>query len=192
MLVGINHLPTEVFIIDAVKNYKKGPLYSFLSGKDFFLKEELFGLIPGDTIFHPKVFDSLSLIKIESEICYLFYYVGKKEPSVHDVILITDEDNRIIRVEFYSEIMKNKQNSTEDTNGYKILIPLLLLNAGFFLYAQIGTENKENLKTKVIEMLIPYIRTTKRFRAIEISGAKRYYVDLDTPEDFEKVRDLLS
>ena len=176
---------TDLIPIDAADEYEDGPLYSFLSAKDHLVSMPLFAILPADTIFHPALFDTLRNIEYNAGYCYVFYYTTAQEPNDHDLVVILGEDNRVLRVEEY---YKMADRNHEFGGQYHLFIPFLVLNGYFFLYAEIG---KEQGKTKLIEMIKPYIRSTKKFLAYEVTGAEPYFVDLDQPEDFEKLDRVL-
>ena len=181
--VNIN---TDLSVVNASRVYKKGPLYSFLAAKEYLIKEELFALMPADTVFHPKVFDVIQNLTFESGKCYLLYY-ETVSPQHSDVIIITDtsETDNVIEVKYY----KDEQNPGK--GPYKVMVPIIFINGLFFVFAEAGLEASDFSKTKVIELIILYARSTKRFVAIPVNHAGITHVDLDTADDFKKVSKVI-
>lgn len=182
-------------IIDARPDYKKGPVYSFLAGLETLISDPLFALMPADTIFHPKIYDRIKDYEFDDSFGYILYYECEHAKE-NDIILLTDEieNSKVIRLERFSNLSNINKNIKENLISNpkaKIMIPLVFLPNSFFIYVQAGLESCGFSKNKVIDFLIPYVNSTKKFRAIQISGLSTCMVDLDTKEDFEKVKEML-
>ena len=193
---SISNIRVPLKIIDANPDWKKGPVYSFLSGMNNLISEILFALLPGDTVFHPKVFDLLQNTTFDQDHCYLLYYRSIK-PKENDIIIITDkkEQNRVIRLAPYQkhiEELKINFINEDSSDYYKVMIPLVLINGSFFLYVQAGLESCGYAKNKVIDFLIPYVNSTGKFKAIGFSDTSPCFVDLDTMKDFERVKSIIN
>ncbi len=194
-LKKLTTLRVPLKIVDARPDYQKGPLYSFLAGLETLIPEPLIALMPADTIFHPKIYDTIKSYQFDDTYGYILYFKCDHVKE-NDIILITDEcdTSKLIRLDYNSKLENRNNQLKENTNRddrYKIMIPLVFLPNSFFIYAQAGLEASGFSKNKVVDFLVPYVNTTKKFRAIEISGVSTCMVDLDTKEDFEKVKDVL-
>lgn len=183
----------RIKILNSGVNYKKGPLYSFLSitnDRTIVRRDKIFLLIPGDTYFSPYIFTEIfdkilrnfDTFKTKSIIFY---------QKIQGIILksIVDSEKQISIVkleqqkseETVKEIIQKKLYEVEDDEEVNQVLPILALN--YKLVNRIINIEKK-IAVRTIREIISYIIQHKKhaFHAIPIKSHNRFF-DIDTKSD---------
>lgn len=191
------YLKDKLLIIDSGIDYKLGPLYSFLSitkNNMIFKKENLFLVIPGDTIFE---FDLLSDIfttlinnynliheypiisyrKIELNILKEKYkYLIQKSPKFISIAQIERNNSK----KFLKAIQQEDLRVIKDIEFIRQIIPVFLFN--FKLVSEF-LKLKEKVSINTIREMINYvIGYGQKIIAIEIDNKFEFF-DIDSKLD---------
>ena len=186
-----------LYVVDATKDYKLGPLYSFLSftkNKQLYHTGFIYLIIPGDTIFDynlleeilSKISNNFDLIQQHS---FVFYRkIGLKPlKELYNV-------NRIIS---NAEITKlGSESILKRISQYKIkkvtpeivlnqIIPITILN--YDLINEILNLNQQKLNRTIWETLNHLIFKGKKIIAFEIESKYDFY-DIDYLTDLKQIK----
>ena len=181
---------TIISIINAEKEYQKGPLYSFLSiNKNFekYLKDDIFLVLPGDTIF------SKSLLKNVLRIITNQHVIFRETPAIFYQIIKTDDLLQLSKVSysileslperegFYHIKSIERENLNKSKGSVKKVVPIIC-----FPYILIRDMLNITLKMDFnsIRELINFLIKEKgqRFEFYELSSKYKFY-DIDSERD---------
>ena len=184
----------KIKIINSGENYKKGPLYSFLSitkDKAILRRNQIFLLIPGDTYFNPDIFTEIfnkilrdfNTVKTKS---FIFYQKIQgitlksevdSQKQISTVKLEREKSKDIIK-----EIQQKKLFEIDDNEEITQILPIFLFNCK--LINRIINAEKKISVTTIREILNYLIQQKKHtFYAIPIDSQYRFF-DIDTKSDF--------
>ncbi|MHA1931304.1 MAG: nucleotidyltransferase family protein [Promethearchaeota archaeon] len=189
-------LRSKIFIINSGNEYKKGPLYSFLSitSEKRILKRDLIYLVvPGDTYFEYNLISELiTSINTNSGLnqnnSMIFYQdlqgiklKKSEDPSkIISIINIKEfESTEIVR-----SIEQLKLTSISESRFYKKIIPVFIFNFKF-LQNIIDEEEKVSVKT-IREIINQLIKDNNIIYAYRLNPNYRYF-DIDTKLDLLKL-----
>jgi NDP-sugar pyrophosphorylase family protein len=188
----------KIKVINSGENYKKGPLYSFLSIKNdgtIIRRNIIFLLIPGDTYFNPdiyteifdKILGNLNTFKAKSLIFYQKIQgniVKSKADSEKRISIIKLEQQK--SEDIINEIIQKKLFEIDDDEEVNQLLPILAFN--YKLVNRILNAEKK-ISGSTIREIINYIIQQKKhlFYAISINPQYRFY-DIDTQSDLINIR----
>ncbi|QEE15954.2 NTP transferase domain-containing protein [Promethearchaeum syntrophicum] len=177
-------------IVDANPDYKKGPIYSFLSATIELIKEDQFLLLPADSIFTSSLFKYIVDHEFSKEICHLFYYKSDTIPSSGSQCLVCNFSKNSSVVENIVPLEKWKEEYLEQYNFYPILVPVIILPSTFF---EIAKKSLSSGAKNVISPLHSYcIKERKCFsHQIRFKSQNGIFYDFDTPNDLEKIRSII-
>ncbi|MHA1437274.1 MAG: NTP transferase domain-containing protein [Promethearchaeota archaeon] len=199
------NVPSEIFLIDSYEEYKKGPIFSFLSvinDKKFLIKKEIYIIIPGDTIFSYELItlimkslsNSLDIIK---NFPIIFYRTIKaNELKKYNYLLLKSDSKRISIIktvihnshEYLEEIIKNDLKKIDSFRQLKQIIPLFVIDYKFF---NIIKEIQKKINARTIHEILNYMcKRNRKIIAIE-TGFKSYFFDLDNKYDLIYFNNLL-
>jgi NDP-sugar pyrophosphorylase family protein len=183
----------KIQIINSGENYKKGPLYSFLSianDKAILRRSQIFLLIPGDTYFNPDIFTEIfdkilgnfNRIKTKSIIFYQKIQgitLKSKSDSKKGISIVKLEREK--SKEIIKEIIQKKLFEIDDNEEITQILPIFMFNAKFITRI-INTENKIPVRT--VREIINHIIQQKNHGicAIPINSQYRFF-DIDTKSD---------
>jgi choline kinase len=175
----------SINIHNSKKEYKKGPLYSFLSlvqYRNTLLNQQLI-VLPGDTIFDFELLKNIiSIINSYEASCTLFY----RESTIKSLNDYPKNELSILDVEEHVENIIVKRisqlhiSSYDDTVILKQLIPIISIDS-----ALLGTmsEIAEKFKIKTLRDIINKLIEQKMpVTAHRVDSAYKFY-DIDTIED---------
>lgn len=191
-------LKKRLIIIDALKQYKLGPLYSFLSitkNELFFQKKHVYLILPGDTIFQYELLNEVFSIinknlKLLLKYPLIFYRevsgISLKKKTKSKLISII-EIERIHSQKFLKTIKKKQLHNTPNSNHINQIVPIFLFSYDF-IQDIINTEKKIIAKT-IIEVVNYLISHQKEILAIKIDSDYNFY-DIDTKLDLDEMEKL--
>jgi len=190
-----------ITINNAGNRYKLGPLHSFLSitrNKLIFKTNELFLVIPGDTIFDYKLIEAILNLLRENyteanQKSIIFYRKTTKlalsketenyEPMRNEMVSFvrTKEKNSIQSVK---EIYQRNINTISDEEELNQIIPVFIITYDY-------VKNFENLSNKVklnkiIDAINLSIKNNMEFLACRVKSDQNFY-DIDTALDLTYV-----
>ncbi|MHA1458134.1 MAG: NTP transferase domain-containing protein [Promethearchaeota archaeon] len=190
-----------ITINNAGNRYKLGPLHSFLSitrNKLIFKTNELFLVIPGDTIFDYKLIEAILNLLRENyteanQKSIIFYRKTTKlalsketenyEPMRNEMVscVRTKEKNSIQSVK---EIYQRNINTISDEEELNQIIPVFIITYDY-------VKNFENLSNKVklnkiIDAINLSIKNNMEFLACRVKSDQNFY-DIDTALDLTYV-----
>ncbi|MHA2005958.1 MAG: sugar phosphate nucleotidyltransferase [Promethearchaeota archaeon] len=188
-------LQNKITLINSGLDYKKGPLYSFLSIIDEnFLsnKEFLYLVLPGDTYFEKDLIDimitsiteNLEFIQNNSVVFYQKLQKIKLKNTLSPEILISVVN---IKEGHPLEIVRGINQINLGSIDYGIyfrrLIPVFVFNYNF-IQEIINTEKNFSVKT-LREIVNKIIKDRDIFYAIPLNSKLKFY-DIDTKSDLVK------
>ena len=189
---------SETLIINNAGNrYKLGPLHSFLSitsNKRVFKTNELFLVIPGDTIFEYKLLEEiLNLVKENytkfNQNSIIFYrrtnkLALSKEPAnfklMRNTLLSCIRTREMGSKQYVKEIYQRNINTLSDEEEFNQIIPV-------FIISYEDVKNFENLANKIklnkiVDAINSSIKNKLKFLACQVNSDKSFY-DIDTALD---------
>lgn len=188
-----NSLRNKILIINSGNDYKKGPLYSFLSitkEKSILKKDLIYLVFPGDTYFESNLIKEL-IISIKKDFSFIqnnsiiFYQElqGKnlKNPNTLNKSISIIKTERQESMEIVKEIRQIKLTSISESAYYKRIIPIFVFNYKF-IENIIETETKVSVKT-IREIINILIKGKKILYAFCLKSNSRFF-DIDTRLDY--------
>ncbi len=193
-----NPYKSETIIINNAGNrYKLGPLHSFLSitrNKRVFKTNELFVVIPGDTIFDYKLMkEILNLLKENyakvNQNSIIFYRrtnklalnketekFGQMRNKMLSCIKTKEKDSK----QYVKEIYQRNTNTLSDEEEFNQIIPIFIITYDY-------VKNFENLASKVklnkiVDAINSSIKNEMEFLAYRVKSDANFY-DIDTALD---------
>ena len=185
-------LKEKIFVINSGNDYKKGPLYSFLSitNEKSILKRDLIYLVfPGDTYFEFNLISEIiTTIKNVNDLIHgnsiIFYQklqgIKLKEKEDLNKTISTINTEELESMEIVRKIEQQKLNSISESAFYKRIIPVFVFNFKF-LENIIEAEKKSSVKT-IREIVNLLIKRQSILYAYSLNPDYRFY-DIDTKLD---------
>ena len=186
-------LHEKIKLIDSGENYKKGPIYSFLSitnDRTILKRNKFFLLIPGDTYFDPDIFPEIfdkilrafDVFKTKS---LIFYQKLKgnllKSKADYDKRISIVKLEQLKSEENIKEIKQKKIFEIDNDEEVNRILPIIAFNYKF-VNRIINAEKEISVST--IREAVNYIIQQKKhaFRAIPIKSHYKFF-DIDTQSD---------
>ncbi len=181
----------KLFVIDSKGQYKKGPLYSFLSitqNNSLFRKDCIYILIPGDTIFQFNLLNQIITLLLKD-----FKYFQENPAMFYRKILISDlKKIQIPKMISTADIEKKHQQcvlkkikkqdlqALSDSDYVRQVIPISIFPYSFLInlleqvnYAQVNTFSQ------IINDMI-----TRDYNVLALKMSNEYqFFDIDTKSD---------
>lgn len=187
-----NTLKGKILIVNSGDDYKKGPLYSFLSitkEKSILKKDSIYLVFPGDTYFEFNLISELiTSIKNNSALIQgnsiIFYQelqgiklIKTEDPSK---TISTVNTEKLESMEIVRNIEQLKLNSIAESAFYKQLIPVFVFDFKF-LENIIDAEKEVSVKTirEIVNYLIKGGNSLYAYRLNPNYG----FIDIDTKFD---------
>lgn len=193
-----NLYKSETIIINSAGNrYKLGPLHSFLSitsNKRVFKTNELFLVIPGDTIFDYKLIEEiLNLVKENytkvNQNSIIFYRRTSKLAlnkeiekfgPIHNKMLSCVRTKEKGSKQYVTEIYQRNINSYSDEEEFNQIIPMFIITYDY-------VKNFESLASKIklnkmVDAVNSSIKNEMEFLACGVKSNLNFY-DIDTALD---------
>jgi NDP-sugar pyrophosphorylase family protein len=184
----------KLIIIDSEKDYRLGPLFSFLSiikNKDFFTPKNHYLVIPGDTIFDYHIFKEVLFIisrNFESikKHPFVFYRTMGLKPLKElyniDKIISSAEIDKLDSEIILKEITQMKINDIPPKNLINQLIPITVIS--YNSINKILNLKRKNLNKTIWETLNYIIFNGSKVLAFEIEE-KYFFYDIDYLNDMK-------
>ena len=196
---------SEAIIINNAGNrYKLGPLHSFLSitrNKQVFKTNELFLVIPGDTIFNYKIMkEILNLLKENytkvNQNSIIFYRRTNKLALNKETEKFEPMRNKMISCvrtkekgskQYVKEIFQRNINTLSNEEDFNQIIPMFIITYDY-------VKNFENLASKIklnkiVDAINSSIKNEMEFLACRVKSDQNFY-DIDTALDLTFVNRL--
>lgn len=187
------YLYEKIKVINSGENYKKGPLYSFLSitnDRTILRRNKFFLLIPGDTYFDPdifpEIFDKILRIFDAFKTKSLIFYQKiqgniLKSKADHEMRISIVKHERQKSEEIITEIIQKKIFEIDGDEEVNQILPIMVFNYKV-IKRIINAEKKISVST--IREAVNYIikKKKKTFHAIPIKSHYKFY-DIDTQSD---------
>ena len=200
-----NPYKSETIIINNAGNrYKLGPLHSFLSitrNKRVFKTNELFLVIPGDTIFTYKLIEEiLNLLKENyakvNQNSIIFYRRTNKLALNKETEKFGQMRNKMLSCiktkekgskQYVKEIYQRNINTYSDEEEFNQIIPMFIITYNY-------VKNFENLASKIklnkiFDAINSSIKNEMEFLACRVKSDQNFY-DIDTALDLTSVNRL--
>ena len=200
-----NPYKSETIIINNAGNrYKLGPLHSFLSitrNKRVFKTNELFLVIPGDTIFTYKLIEEiLNLLKENyakvNQNSIIFYRRTNKLALNKETEKFGQMRNKMLSCiktkekgskQYVKEIYQRNINTYSDEEEFNQIIPMFIITYNY-------VKNFENLASKIklnkiFDAINSSIKNEMEFLACRVKSDQNFY-DIDTALDLTAVNRL--
>ena len=197
-----NLYKSETIIINSAGNrYKLGPLHSFLSitsNKRVFKTNELFLVIPGDTIFDYKLIEEiLNLVnenytKVNQNSIIFYRRTSKlalnkeieKLGPIHNKMLSCVRTKEKGSKQYVTEIYQRNINSYSDEEEFNQIIPMFIITYDY-------VKNFESLASKIklnkmVDAVNSSIKNEMEFLACGVKSNLNFY-DIDTALDLTLV-----
>jgi NDP-sugar pyrophosphorylase family protein len=193
-----NSATKKIKIVSSGEEYKKGPLYSFLSifnNRKIIRKNIIYLLIPGDTFFNPEIFSEIyinilknsDLLKTKSVIFYhkiLGSDLQSNEDSMKQISTLRIEKKK--SREFLKEIQQKQLNEIEELKEVCQILPILLLNHKL-VKRMISIEKKLSVNT--ITEIVNFINQQKKQNVLAICVKSHKFFDIDTKQDLLNIKE---
>lgn len=195
--VKFPHKSDNIIINNAGNQYKLGPLHSFLSitkNKRVFKTNELFLVIPGDTIFdYVLMEDILNIIKRNhsklNQNSFVFYRKTNRMALSKDTkkfeqirnnklscIIIKEKGSK----QYIKEIDQRNINALSDEEDFNQIIPIFIFTYEQIIYFKnLASEIKLN---KIVDAVNLSIKNHMEFLACKVKSNQNFY-DIDTALD---------
>ena len=192
-------LRNRIVTIDSGEDYKKGPLYSFLSIsklKETFEKDFIYMILPGDTIFE---FDLLKTImdylinnfEAIKQNPVIFYRIIKlnvlKERFKLKYVSVANVESQKFNI-FLKKIETTYLKDVYESKDLNHLIPIILMDQNYVCEI-LKVEKKSNVKT-LREVLNLLAIEKKQIRAVYIENKYNFY-DIDYEDDINNIENVL-
>ncbi len=186
-----------IIIINAGNRYKLGPLHSFLSitgNKQVFKTNELFLVIPGDTIFDYKLMEEiLNLLKENydeaNQNSIIFYRRTTKIALNKETEKYKLMSNRMVSCvrtkekgskQYVKEIYNRNMNASSDDEEFNQIIPAFIITYDYVKnFEDIASKIKLN---KIVDAINLSIKNDMEFSACRVKSDHNFY-DIDTVLD---------
>jgi NDP-sugar pyrophosphorylase family protein len=191
-------LKEKLVVVDALDQYKLGPLYSFLSVTktiNLFHRNYLYLILPGDTIFEYELLNEIfSLLeenfKLKQKDPIIFFrqikgsFLRQKDKS--EQISCIDIE-KINSKRFLKSIKQVKVSTISNSKSYNQIIPIFLFPWDF-IQEIIKVEKKISVKT-IREAINHLIMQGNRIFAVKIDSKYKFY-DIDNKFDLMELEKL--
>jgi len=186
-------LKNKIKIINAIEEYEKGPLYSLLSvlSTDLINANQLYLIIPGDTIFEDEIIIEASKIikNHKSNRPIIFYQVinrmqfqdksnSNKTVRILETSTVYENGNSF---EILKNINENIKISDLRVKNFKQILPIFALNYDFLVLL---SKLAPKLTVNTISEAINTIKTDYQIQVYKIETKSNFF-DIDTKLDFK-------
>ncbi|MFW9900587.1 MAG: hypothetical protein ACFFDY_04795, partial [Candidatus Thorarchaeota archaeon] len=190
-------LQEKLQIINAKKQYKLGPLYSFLSitkKKNFFTKDKYYLVLPGDTVFENNIIDEIlssisnnyTLIKNYPFVFYRNIETSKLIELYNINRLISNAEIEIIDSNIIlKQISLLKVGDIANKDSINQIIPIIVLNYNAII--EISNIRKTNRIKTIWEALNHLAFNEKKIICFKIEKDYHFF-DIDIEEDIQKLK----
>ena len=186
-----------IIINNAGNRYKLGPLHSFLSitrNKRIFKSNELFLVIPGDTIFDSKLMEEiLNLLKENyarvNQNSIIFYRRITKLALKKETEKVEPMRNKIVSCvrtkekgskQYVNEIFNRNINALSDEEEFNQIIPVFIITYDYVKnFEDFASKIKLN---KIVDAINLSIQNDMEFLACRVKSDQNFY-DIDTALD---------
>jgi NDP-sugar pyrophosphorylase family protein len=187
-----NELMRKILLINSGNDYKKGPLYSFLSitkEKSILRRNLLYLVFPGDTYFEfPLIRELITEIKnsfaVIHDKSFIFYQelrgIRLKEEEDPSKIVSTIKTEDLGSMEIVRSIEQLKLEIINDKQFYKRVIPVFVFSYEF-LESIIDAEKSVSVR-KIREIVNLLISGKNNLYALRLNSNYRFF-DIDTKLD---------
>jgi NDP-sugar pyrophosphorylase family protein len=188
----INKLKGKILLINSGNDYKKGPLYSFLSitkEKSILNRESLYLVFPGDTYFEfDLIHELITLITNSSAFIHgksiIFYQELQgnhlKETENPNKIVSTIKTEELNSMEIVKNIEELRFNFISDELFYKKVIPVFVFDFEFL--ENILDAEKHVSVRKIRDIVNLVIKGKNNLYAYRLNSEYKFY-DIDTELD---------
>ena len=183
----------KLFVIDSKSQYKKGPLYSLLSitqNNDFFRKECVYIVVPGDTIFQFNLLNQIITLLLNNSKNFqenpaMFYRKIRvndlKKEQIPKMISTADIEKKH-PLYMVKKLEKKKVQSLSDSANVRQVIPIFLFPYKFLITI---LEYVKSVKVNtIIEIVNEIISRGNNLIAVKISDDNNFY-DIDIKSDID-------
>ncbi|MHA2282387.1 MAG: sugar phosphate nucleotidyltransferase [Promethearchaeota archaeon] len=194
-----NTLAGKILIINSENDYKKGPLYSFLSitnESSILKKDSIYLVFPGDTFFEfeliheliTSVINNSPLIQGNSMIFYQELQGVKLKTTEDPTKSISTIKTEILgSAEFVRSIEQLKLNSISERVFYKKIIPVFVFN---FEFLKNIIDARKNVSVKTIrEIVNQLIKGKNILYAFRLNPNYKFF-DIDTKLDLSNLNQI--
>ena len=200
-----NPYQSETIIINNAGNrYKLGPLHSFLSitnNKRVFKTNELFLVVPGDTIFTYKLVEEiLNLLKenyaeVNQNSIIFYRRINKlalnketeKFGQMHNKTLSCIKTKEKGSKQYVKEIYQRNINKLSDEEEFNQIIPMFIITYNYVKHFEhLAKKIKLN---KIVDAINSSIKNEMEFLACRVKSDQNFY-DIDTALDLTAVNRL--
>ena len=185
-------LKNKIKVINAIKEYEKGPLYSLfsiLSSKSI-RSDQFYLIIPGDTIFEDEIIlEALKIIKDhKSNRPIIFYQVldglFQNKPNSNKTVRILETSMAYKNGNSYEILEKINENiNISDLKIKKIkqILPIFALDHSFLVLL---SDLAAKLEANTISEAINAIKSDYQIQACKIESKGKFF-DIDSEEDLK-------
>ena len=190
-------LQKKLIIIDTEKQYKLGPLYSFLSiikNSNFFINSNYYILFPGDTIFDIELLkEILLLISKNYNLIHNYPFIFYRDIELNALEKIYNRSKLISCAEFKKfapdiflrRISQIRIRDIISDDVIRQIVPIFTFN---YKFIQEILELKDTIKVKTIWETFNYmIDNGRKIYAFRLRTNKEFY-DIDTKDDLRNLK----
>ncbi len=200
-----DNLKEKLLVVDSGKKYKLGPLYTFLSftqNENIFLKNKVFVVIPGDTLFNYSLLKEITnyLLKtfnLIQKYPYTFYRIIKanklKNNFIKKIISIS-EIEKMGKLEFLKKINQIELQLLDENANINQIFPLFVFSYNFIqdiikLQDLMGSKNGVSIQS-IREMINLMISRGKKVLSVKLPEKFDFY-DIDYKTDIINIEKIL-
>ena len=182
-------LRNKLLLISSGNNYKKGPLYSFLSivnKKSILRKDNIYLIFPGDTYYESILLKEIvQIISNTSNKSILFYQKVKglklkTQFDSHKLISIAEIEEISTHEIVVKEIKQRKLIDINNNEDINLIVPLFVFN--YNMIEKILNIERKITATTIREVLNHIIKHQNIIYGVPIDPQYRF-VDIDTKSD---------
>ncbi len=200
-----DNLKEKLLIVDSGKEYKLGPLFSFLSftkNKKVFLKNKVFVVIPGDTLFNFRLLKEITNYLLKTfnpiqEYPYSFYRIikaSKLKKNFNKKIISVSEIEKMGKMEFLKGINQIELQYLTKNAKVKQIFPLFVFSYNFIqdiikLLDLMGFKKDTSIQS-IREMINLMINKGKKVLSVKLPEKFDFY-DIDYKTDITNIEKIL-
>ncbi|MFW9939791.1 MAG: sugar phosphate nucleotidyltransferase [Candidatus Thorarchaeota archaeon] len=182
-------LGNKLLLINSGNNYKKGPLYSFLSittKKSILRKDNIYLIFPGDTYFEPILLKEIIRVILNNSNKSILFYQKMKAMNLktqfntHNLISIAEIEETTTHEIIVKELKQKKLMDINNNEEINLIVPLFVFN--YKIIKKIMKIERKILVTTIREALNHIITQENILYGVPIDLHYKF-IDIDTKSD---------
>ncbi|WP_371803485.1 NTP transferase domain-containing protein [Candidatus Lokiarchaeum ossiferum] len=179
-------------LIDATNYYHRGPLFSFLTAENALNSQKYFAVFPGDTVFHPIVYqylEKLNFSAFEFNSIHLFYCKSSNFSSWGNICLKINNLGSNSYVEAFNPLSAGSNFKNKGGGPMNIMIPILILPGTIFLQIKSIMHPSNTTLFHVLQTIC--MKSLLKIIPHQISEISCPFKDFDLIEDLSLIQSII-